>query len=64
MLIDPVYPSADQDERLVSVTEQMLRMQVEIQDAEWEGRDATALRQQFKMLNAKFMEGVIYEPCF
>ncbi len=64
MLVDPAYPDVQSDERLVSVTAEMLRLQTEIQDADWEGRDATVLRQKFKRLNSKLFEGVNYESCF
>lgn len=60
-----MLPNVDQqDDRLMSVQDQMMRLASEINDAEWEGRDATALKARFKVLNAKFMEGIVYEPNF
>lgn len=53
-----------QDDRLVSVQEQMMRLASEINDAEWEGRDTSHLKERWQVLNAKFMEGVVYEASF
>lgn len=60
-----MLPNFDhQDDRLVSVQDQMMRLASEINDAEWEGRDTLHLKERWKVLNAKFMEGVTYEPSF
>ena len=53
-----------QDDRLVSVQDQMMRLASEINDAEWEGRDTSHLKERWQALNAKFMEGVVYEASF
>jgi hypothetical protein len=55
---------SQQDDRLISVQDQMMRLASEINDAEWEGRDTSHLKERFKILNTKFMEGVVYEPNF
>jgi len=60
-----MLPNVDQqDDRLVSVQDQMMRLASEINDAEWEGRDTSHLKERWKVLNAKFMEGVVYEASF
>lgn len=60
-----MFPNVDQqDDRLVSVQDQMMRLASEINDAEWEGRDTSHLKERWKVLNAKFMEGVVYEASF
>ena len=60
MLIDVDH----QDDRLVSVQDQMMRLASEINDAKWEGRDTSHLKERWQVLNAKFMEGVVYEASF
>lgn len=55
---------SQQDDRLMSVQDQMMRLASEINDAEWEGRDSTSLKARFKILNNQFMEGIVYEPNF
>ncbi len=53
-----------QDDRLLSVQDQMMRLASEINDAEWEGRDSPSLNARFKIIHNQFMEGIVYEPNF
>ena len=41
-LIDPALPDAASDDRLVPILSEIMKLQTEIQSAQWEGRDATA----------------------
>jgi len=41
-----------------------MKLQTEIQSAQWEGRDATALSQRLRSLNKSYMDGAVYEPQF
>jgi hypothetical protein len=63
-VIDPAFPDADHDDRLVSLTAEMMRVASEINDAKWEGKDATALELRWSRLNKAYMDGAIYEPQF
>jgi len=63
-LIDPVYPDAANDERLVPILSEMMRVASEINDAKWEGKDATALELRWSQLNKAYMDGTVYEPVF
>jgi len=63
-LIDPAYPDAASDERLVPILSEIMKLQTEIQSAQWEGRDATALSQRLRSLNKSYMDGAVYEPQF
>jgi len=63
-LIDPVYPDAANAERLVPILSAMMRVASEINDAQWEGKDATALELRWSQLNKAYMDGAVYEPQF
>ena len=63
-LIDPVYPDAANDERLAPILSEMMRVASEINDAKWEGKDATALELRWSQLNKAYMDGAVYEPQF
>lgn len=63
-LIEPVHPDVDNDTRLVSLTAEMMRVASEINDARWEGKDATALELRWSQLNKAYMDGAVYEPVF
>jgi len=63
-LIEPVYPDAASDERLAPILSEMMRVASEINDAKWEGKDATALELRWSRLNKAYMDGAIYEPQF
>lgn len=63
-LIDPVYPDAANDERLVPILSEMMRVASEINDAKWEGKDATALELRWSQLNKAYMDGAVHEPVF
>jgi len=38
-LIDPAFPDAASDDRLVPILSEIMKLQTEIQSAQWEGRD-------------------------
>jgi len=63
-LIEPAYTDADSDTRLVSLTAEMMRVASEINDAKWEGKDATALELRWSQLNKAYMDGAVYHPEF
>ena len=63
-LINPVYPDAANDERLAPILSEMMRVASEINDAKWEGKDATALELRWSQLNKAYMDGTVYEPVF
>jgi hypothetical protein len=64
MYIKPAYESADCDERLVSIVREMKTLANHIQDAEWEGQDVSAMRQQFDRLRDSHNAGLNYQPLF
>ena len=64
MYIEPAYESADCDERLVSIVKEMKALASHIQDAEWEGQDVSAMRQQFDRLRDSNNAGLNYQPLF
>lgn len=63
-LIDPAFPDAASDDRLVPILSEIMKLQTEIQSAQWEGRDATSLTQRLRSLNKSYMDGAVYEPKF
>ena len=64
MYIDTAYPDITQDARLASILTKMKALAVQIEDAEWEGQDVTAMRQQLSGLKARHNDGATYEPLF
>ncbi len=64
MYIDTAYPDVTQDARLASILTKMKALAVQIEDAEWQGQDVTAMRQQLSGLKARHNDGATYEPLF
>lgn len=64
MYIDTAYPDITQDARLSSILTKMKALAVQIEDAEWEGQDVSAMRQQLSSLKARHDDGATYEPLF
>lgn len=67
MYIDTAYPDITQDARLASILTKMKALQVQIEDAEWEGmssQDVVSMRQQLSNLKTRHDDGVTYEPLF
>jgi hypothetical protein len=64
MYIDTAYPDITQDARLASILTKMKALQVQIEDAEWEGQDVVSMRQQLSGLKARHNDGATYEPLF
>jgi hypothetical protein len=64
MYIDTAYPDITQDARLASILTKMKALQVQIEDAEWQGQDVTGMRQQLSGLKARHDDGATYEPLF
>ena len=64
MYIDTVYPDVTQDPRLACILKIAKALQVQIEDAEWEGEDVTTMRQQLSGLKARHNDGATYEPQF
>jgi hypothetical protein len=64
MYIDTAYPDVTLDERLACILKLSKALAVQIEDAEWEGQDVTALRHQHNMLKARHDDGATYEPLF
>ena len=64
MYIDTAYPDVTLDARLSCILKLMKALAVQIEDAEWEGQDVTALRQQHSMLKTRHDDGATYEPLF
>lgn len=64
MYIDTAYPDVTLDARLACILKLMKALAVQIEDAEWEGQDVTALRQQHSMLKTRHDDGATYEPLF
>ena len=64
MYIDTAYPDITQDARLASILTKMKALAVQIEDAEWNGQDVRALRQQYSMLKTRHDDGATYEPLF
>jgi 2-methylisocitrate lyase-like PEP mutase family enzyme len=64
MYIDTAYPDVTQDARLASILTKMKALAVQIEDAEWQGQDVTAMRQQLSSLKARHNDGATYEPLF
>ena len=64
MYIDTAYPDITQDARLSCILTKMKALAVQIEDAEWDGQDVTALRQQLSSLKTRHDNGATYEPLF
>ena len=64
MYIDTAYPDITQDARLSSILTRMKALAVQIEDAEWQGQDVTAMRQQLSGLKHRHNDGATYEPLF
>ena len=64
MYIDTAYPDITQDARLASILTKMKALAVQIEDAEWQGQDVTAMRQQLSGLKTRYNDGATYEPLF
>jgi hypothetical protein len=64
MYIDTAYPDITQDARLSCILTKMKALAVQIEDAEWQGQDVTAMRQQLSGLKARHDDGATYEPLF
>ncbi len=64
MYIDTAYPDITQDARLASILTKMKALAVQIEDAEWQGQDVTAMRQQLSGLKTRHNDGATYEPLF
>ena len=64
MYIDTAYPDITQDARLSCILTKMKALAVQIEDAEWQGQDVTAMRQQLSGLKARHNDGATYEPLF
>ena len=64
MYIDTAYPDVTQDARLASILTKMKALAVQIEDAEWQGQDVTAMRQQLSGLKNGHNDGATYEPLF
>ena len=64
MYIDTAYPDVTQDARLASILTKIKALAVQIEDAEWEGRDVASMRQQLSGLKARHDDGATYEPMF
>ena len=64
MLIEPVYPDVYSDKRLLSVEGEMTRIAALINDAEWEGRDATDLKERWKVFQERQARGIHFVANF
>ncbi len=64
MYIDTAYPDVTLDERLACILKLSKALQVQIEDAEWQGKDVTAMRQQLSGLKDRHNDGATYEPLF
>ena len=64
MYIDTAYPDITQDARLASILTKTKALAVQIEDAEWEGRDVASMRQQLSSLKTRHDDGATYEPLF
>lgn len=64
MYIDTAYPDVTLDARLACILKLRKALAVQIEDAEWEGQDVTALRHQHNMLKTRHDDGATYEPLF
>jgi len=52
------------DPRLLDVKRELDRVDGELTDALWNGRDADALLLEYNRLSALLEEGILYEPRF
>ena len=64
MYIDTAYPDVTLDARLACILKLAKALQVQIEDAEWQGQDVTAMRQQLSGLKNRHNDGATYEPLF
>ena len=64
MYIDTAYPDVTLDARLACILKLMKALDDQAESVEWEGKDATALRQQRSRLKARHDDGATYEPLF
>ena len=64
MYIDTAYPDVTLDARLACILKLMKALQVQIEDAEWEGQDVSSMRQQLSGLKSRHDDGATYEPLF
>lgn len=64
MYIDTAYPDVTLDARLACILKLMKALQVQIEDAEWEGQDVASMRQQLSGLKSRHDAGATYEPLF
>jgi len=56
--------TVERDDRLLSIEVECQLAYRALRDAEWDGRDATALKQRYRSLTDKLLMGVTYEPRF
>ena len=64
MYIDTAYPDVTLDARLACILKLIKALQVQIEDAEWEGQDVASMRQQLSGLKSRHDDGATYEPLF
>jgi len=64
MYIDTYCKDVYTDDRLVSTVKKLTALSIKIQDAEWDGEDVTAMRQELRRLKQQHEAGVEFTPRF
>ena len=64
MLIEPVYPNAASDPRLLDVNDEYKRLRDIVTDGEWNGKNVSLEKCQLNILSAARLEGRFYLPKF
>ena len=64
MYIDTYCKDVYSDDRLEATVKKMTALSIKIQDAEWDGEDVTAMRQQLRSLKQQHEDGVEFTPMF
>ena len=64
MYIDTYCTDVYSDDRLESTVKKMTALSIKIQDAEWDGQDVTAMRQELRRLRQQNEGGVEFTPRF
>ena len=64
MYIDTYCKDVYSDDRLESTVKKLTALSIKIQDAEWDGEDVTAMRQQLRTLKQQHGDGVEFTPRF
>jgi hypothetical protein len=64
MYIDTYCKDVYSDDRLEYTVKKLTALSIKIQDAEWDGEDVTAMRQQLHTLKQQHGDGVEFTPRF